>query len=126
MYTESELRTFTAGYVAAMEFTNEETFPYYEHSPELDEKIKEDCTKFLDKSYRILQKCASYQLFTDVFDQAGMDFYFTRCGHGVGFWESEWYLPNGSPIFSNYFTKLSEQFGNIDIYVGDDNLIYQA
>lgn len=126
MYTESELRTFTAGYVMAMEFANEEIFPYYEHSPELDEKIKQDCAKFLDAAHLVLRKCDNYKLFRYVFNQAGHDFYFTRCGHGVGFWESEWNLPNGSPIFSNYFTKLSKQFGNIDVYVGDDNLIYQA
>lgn len=53
--------------------------------------------------------------------QAGHDFWLTRCGHGAGFWDGDWQEPNASAL-----TVACKQFGNVDLYVGDDGLIYQA
>lgn len=52
-------------------------------------------------------------------EMAGHDFWLTRCGHGAGFWDGDWPEP--------YATKLdnaAKAFGNVDLYVGDDGLIY--
>jgi hypothetical protein len=50
---------------------------------------------------------------------AGADFWFTRCGHGAGFWDGDWQEPHGLAL-----DALSKQFGNVDLYVGDDGKIY--
>lgn len=51
--------------------------------------------------------------------QAGHDFWLTRCGHGCGFWDGDWPEP-----FATQLTNASKAAGNIDLYVGDDGLIY--
>jgi hypothetical protein len=48
------------------------------------------------------------------------DFWLTRCGHGAGFWDGDYGHIGGR------LTKAAEAFGNVDLYVGDDGLIYQA
>ncbi|KDR90956.1 hypothetical protein L905_24030 [Agrobacterium sp. TS43] len=50
---------------------------------------------------------------------AGHDFWLTRCGHGAGFWDGDWPEPAASTL-----TEASKEFGNIDLYVGDDGQIY--
>lgn len=50
---------------------------------------------------------------------AGHDFWLTRCGHGAGFWDGDWPEPAASAL-----TEASKEFGNIDLYVGDDGQIY--
>ena len=52
--------------------------------------------------------------------QAGYDFWLTRNGHGAGFWESEWGNPGA------ILDKAAKAFGEADLYVGDDGLIYQS
>lgn len=126
MYTQKEFETFVTAYRQAMEFANDEIFDEATESPELSEKILDDCKKFLDKAGRVIQRCEELGLFDDAFNQAGYDFYFTRNHDGVGFWESEWYLSNGSTIFSDFLTKSAQKFSEIYIYVGDDGLIYQS
>lgn len=86
---------------------------------------------------RMLADCAEFQrLHGDVISEAvhprkkrgewspealaGMDFWLTRCGHGVGFWEDDrWVEPHASAM-----DKTSENFGNQDLVLGDDGLIY--
>ena len=51
---------------------------------------------------------------------AGHDFWLTRNGHGAGFWDGDWPEPYGDSL-----TELSKTFGEVDLYVGDDGLIYQ-
>lgn len=47
------------------------------------------------------------------------DFWLTRNGHGAGFWDGDYEESLGEAL-----TKLSETFGEIDLYVGDDSLLY--
>lgn len=47
------------------------------------------------------------------------DFWLTRCGHGAGFWDGDY----GG--YGDQLTAIATSFGNIDLYVGDDGLIYQ-
>ena len=49
----------------------------------------------------------------------GHDLWLTTCGHGAGFWDGDWEEPIA--------TQLSEwcrKHGDIELYVGDDQLIY--
>lgn len=52
-------------------------------------------------------------------ESAGHDFWLTRCGHGAGFWDGDWTEPAASRL-----TESARKFGNVDLYVGDDGLIY--
>jgi len=52
--------------------------------------------------------------------QAGCDFWLTRNRHGAGFWDGDW----GEA--GDRLTDASRAFGEIDLYVGDDGLIYMA
>ena len=54
-------------------------------------------------------------------EQAGHDFWLTRNGHGAGFWDGDWIEPAATIL-----DKTSKHFGNVDLYVGDDRLIYQS
>ena len=55
-----------------------------------------------------------------MYERAGYDFYYTRVGHGVGFWETDkWEDPYGKEL-----TSAAKKFGSIDGYAGDDNKIY--
>ena len=52
-------------------------------------------------------------------ESAGHDFWLTRCGHGAGFWNGDWTEPAAGRL-----TESARGFGNVDLYIGDDGLIY--
>jgi hypothetical protein len=49
----------------------------------------------------------------------GHDFWLTRNGHGAGFWDGDWPKEAGDRL-----TKACEEFGEFDLYIGDDGMIY--
>ncbi len=51
--------------------------------------------------------------------QVGHDFWLTRNGHGVGFWDGDWPEPEATQL-----DEASKKAGEINLYVGDDGLIY--
>lgn len=51
--------------------------------------------------------------------QMGHDFFLTRCGHGVGFWD------RGLGELGDRLTEISGEFGDSSLYVGDDGKIYE-
>lgn len=73
--------------------------------------MKADCEAFYDQNESI---CSQYEL-SDV----GHDFWLTRNDHGCGFWDGDYPKHDGKVL-----TQKSKEFGNSDLYVGDDNLIY--
>lgn len=87
-------RAFVRGYVEAMFFTETgcsddgdmEHATVAELSNEAWERIVADCDEFERRCRRLLD--AAYQRDYDE-EQAGRDFWFTRNGHGVGFWDRE-------------------------------------
>ncbi len=50
---------------------------------------------------------------------AGHDFWLTRNSHGAGFWDGNWPEPAATRL-----RDASKEFGNVTIYVGDDNKLY--
>lgn len=48
----------------------------------------------------------------------GHDFYMTRNGHGVGFWD------RGLGERGHWLSKMSESYGDQCAYIGDDGLVY--
>lgn len=55
----------------------------------------------------------------DEWGHAAHDFILTRNRHGAGFWDGDWHEPWGDKL-----TKLAESFGQLECYIGDDELIY--
>ena len=51
-------------------------------------------------------------------EKAGHDFWLTRNGHGVGFWD------RGLGARGDRLSKIAETFGGFDLYVGDDGKIH--
>lgn len=81
-------------------------------SPESLAKMVADCVKFQSENHLDLSVLEDEE-------QGGRDFWLTRCGHGAGFWDGYWPEPQASRL-----TEACEQFGNVDLYVGDDGKIY--
>lgn len=50
---------------------------------------------------------------------AAHDFWLTRTGHGVGFWDGDYISP-----WAEELTKIAESMGDVTPYIGDDGLIY--
>jgi hypothetical protein len=73
------------------------------------EKIIADCSKF---------QAENLAMFENGFTQAGHDFWLTRNHHGAGFWDGD-YPENG-----NTLTAKSNEYGECDLYVGDDGMLY--
>ena len=51
------------------------------------------------------------------------DFWLTRNGHGAGFWDR--YNDGTGEEIGRALTEIAHAFGTVDLYVGDDGLIYQ-
>ena len=51
-------------------------------------------------------------------EQFGHDFWLTRNGHGAGFWD------RGQGDAGEKLTRAAKVYGTVDLYTGDDGLIY--
>ena len=96
-------------------------------SESLRETIRADWEAFRDKAevlgFDAGEHCAR-MLHPDcegnALNAAAHDFILTRNGHGTGFWDTgRWVEPWGDKL-----TKLSESFGTLSAYIGDDGSIY--
>jgi hypothetical protein len=48
------------------------------------------------------------------------DFWLTRNRHGAGFWDGDY------GKYGDQLTSIAKTFSEVDLYIGDDNLIYQT
>lgn len=78
-------------------------------SAETYAEMRADCADFLMWTKQLLGEWSA--------TEAGHDFWLTRNGHGTGFWDRG--KANGDAL-----TELSEIYGQYDLYIGDDGLIY--
>lgn len=83
-------------------------------SPVLQAKGKLDCHKFLLKAQHLIE---SYP--QNNYAQAGYDFALTRNHHGAGFFDGDWGDELGEKL-----TEICDAFGDVEIYLGDDGLLY--
>lgn len=107
--------TFTTAYLAAMEWTdchsdNEELLNADGWSDELLAGVEADCAAF--------QEANADDLADLDMSQAGVDFWLTRNRHGAGFWD------RGLGEVGRRLTDAAHVYGSVDLYAGDDNLIY--
>jgi hypothetical protein len=142
-----DLDSFTSGYIEALFFTDnapgvtteEWQAPDFEPS---EGSIPED-VGFSDLApetlARIIKDCAEFQESeawlkmreglgddndapeTPDDEQAGRDFWYTRNGHGCGYWDGDWPEP-----YATELTAAAKQFRSVDSYLGDDGLVYLA
>jgi hypothetical protein len=84
-----------------------------EISPETRATMEAECRAFYEAHKHLWEDEMGYGD-----PQAGHDFWLTRNGHGAGFWDRK--IKNGDQL-----TVLAHKAGGRDLYVGDDNLIYQ-
>lgn len=113
--------SFLRGYIDALFFSEEERFTEESGDEtafgidDIDSKlafqIYEDCKKF--------QEANAVDLEDVDLEKAGHDFWFTRNGHGVGFWDGDYEEGKGERL-----TSACEIFGGMELYIGDDNKIY--
>jgi len=79
-------------------------------APECLQQMVDDCQDFRELAGDALDGIDD--------EQAGHDFWLTRNGHGVGFWD------RGLGAVGDQLTKDSKSFGSCHLYVGDDGAIY--
>lgn len=127
------LNAFERGYVEAMFFTNCDSGDEDEFianrlgveslTVESIEAIKEDCKDFLESgvSYRngnlvsvrdFLAEASESSGYSD--EQAGNDFWFTRQGHGVGYWDREQLDAAAQHVLTNAAKEMGEVYPTID------------
>lgn len=82
-------------------------------APATKRQFEKDCILFQEKAETLISS-----LDHDL-AQIAHDFWLTRNGHGAGFWDGDYPEPQGTAL-----TKLSESFGPVDLYIGDDGKIY--
>ena len=79
-------------------------------APETLTSIRDDCEAF--------QRDHAEDIGGDL-ERAGHDFWLTRNHHGAGFWDGDWDEDIGQRL-----TDASHVYGDFDLYIGDDGLIY--
>ena len=83
-------------------------------------KMRADCDAFYEQNQTDLN-CEGVTFVPD-FGQdrrAGYDFWLTRNRHGAGFWDGDWPQAEGDRLM-----KAAHRFGEVDIYIGNDNQIW--
>lgn len=121
----SELDKFLRGYLEAAFWTNDDDAPSGDYaetdrpdmmmeklSSEAFDRAKLDCENF--------QRICKIQLSdAGTPEQNGHDFWLTRNGHGSGFWDRGYHEKTAEIL-----TKESKNFGETDLYFGDDGQLY--
>jgi hypothetical protein len=130
-YSKSDLEDFVDAYIEAAFFSSNDNSDDYGGEPldanygpsdlaeETEDEMVADCKQFLDKAWPTLEEAPDRINGHPMIEVAGHDFWFTRNGHGSGFWEDHWPKKIGDVL-----TKLSKRFGEYNLYVGDDGKIY--
>jgi len=109
------------GYVDAMFWTEEETLNDKDLSdlaPETINKIISEVKMFYNKTHELINQTPDEYTDEYGYTQVGHDFWLTRNGHGAGFWD------RGLGELGDKLTSISKQFGESNLYEGDDGKLY--
>lgn len=74
-------------------------------------KLKKDCDNFREECAELLGQAGDSE-------QNGHDFWLTRNGHGAGFWD------RGYGEAGKLLTAACKPYGEVYLYIGDDNKIH--
>jgi hypothetical protein len=102
-----------------------------EEGESLDEQFGVDCIAPLSMIHARRDVCQMRKL-ADIIvpdwrdywdnDRFGTDFWLTRNGHGAGFWDR--YSEGPGKVIGDTLTMVSDTFGEVNLYVGDDGLVH--
>lgn len=119
-----DLDAFTQGYVEALFFTESGgeadgkeigDAGFADLDPDALAKILADCAKFQD-SRAWADTLEGHQGADE--EHAGRDFWYTRNGHGCGFWDGDWPEP-----YATQLTDATKAFGEVSVYLSDDGKV---
>lgn len=110
---------FLSAYRAAIIFAEREDGDTREAdiSEEFKDVTRDDCTLFFQRNIDLLLDAVEVDGYD--WDDAGRDFWFTRKGHGAGFWDGD--LPDE---LGDTLTERAKEFEEQWPYIGDDCLWY--
>lgn len=74
------------------------------------EQSSKDCESFIEQAGKLMEGLDQ--------EQCGHDFSLTRNHHGTGFWD------RGLGDKGKAITKICHEFGEADLYLGDDGKLY--
>lgn len=93
----------------------------HELADETRDKMIADCEQFQAENADLLSQW--YESCGESIERAGHDFWLTRNRHGAGYWDrSNDGTPEGK--IGRALTDAAHAFGSVDLYIGDDGLIY--
>jgi hypothetical protein len=75
-------------------------------------KMADDCKDFQNANRELLDHCGLE------LSRQGHDFWLNRNGHGSGFWDE-----GNDPVFHT-LSDICHLWGDYELYIGDDNMIY--
>lgn len=116
-YGTSNIDEIVSSYIEAMLWTEVDEIKdkgIEDLSPESLNSIKTDVTTFYEKNKELIDMLpAEYG-----HEQIGHDFWLTRNGHGAGFWD------RGLGELGDKLTDATKEFGESNLYIGDDGKLY--
>ncbi len=86
-------------------------------APEALASARADVASFLEANAELIDQAKELKPGYDD-GQVAHDFWLTRNGHGAGFWD------RGLGTVGDELTKNAKPYGDANLYVGDDNLVY--
>lgn len=118
------LDSFTQGYVHAIFFTDTcdsadecHGMAFAHLAPASLQSIKDDCKDFQEGCKDLLTQACTDDNRYDA-EQAGSDFWYTRNGHGAGFWD------RGLGRVGDELTKQAKSYGSCDVHKGTDGAMH--
>ena len=93
----------------------EDNYSINDLAPETLAWVEKDCKEFLE----LAESTVPHLLDDYGIPEIAHDFWLTRCGHGGGFGDGDYSEPA-----TTLLTNLSKEYGNLEPYVGDDELLY--
>lgn len=115
--TVSAPERFVSAYIEAALWSSSDGEAESLEGEELSDKaraeMRADCDSFWGENVNLLGESGLSQ------DQAGHDFWLTRNHHGAGFWDRG--LPGDT---GKRLTDAAHAHGSVDLYIGDDGLVY--
>jgi hypothetical protein len=131
---DTTLDDFTLGYITAalwssMDEATEQggepldtNYSREDIAPETMAKMQADCARFQSENAGLItdeNRIHASREGSSTDAMAGHDFWLTRNHHGAGFWDGDW-----AKVVGEKLTTAAHAFGEVDLYIGDDGLIY--